>query len=212
MGIPGTGNQWTFQAARPHIMVRHPKNKRRSPPKDPSKRLAGFPKDPENVPLARVRIKEGVQMDQAGFKNTSNRRRGMPVNLKYKKCPKCGAVLSKREIRGIQGRFIDHGKRLQYVQECPKCHQESYHFNLAGNADEGAWIQLDESGNPCKDVEMVLHSFEPFSVAECDNTACLECIFSSEEYAHDGSRYDCPQRKRLMNQGYQANLTAWGAC
>jgi hypothetical protein len=57
---------------------------------------------------------------------------------------------------------------------------------------------------------MVPHSFKPFSVVECDNTSCVECAFSANEYPR--SRQDCPQRKRMMGQGYQSGLAAWGAC
>ncbi|MCQ1534830.1 hypothetical protein FTO70_03815 [Methanosarcina sp. KYL-1] len=129
--------------------------------------------------------------------------------MKYQ-CPKCKEIISDRALRGVQGQHRKSGKKsgLLYFQACPKCGKESYHYNAAGYKDNGSWIELTDSGEPYDFMKepVPYRCFIPTTLAECNNTCCMECTYEME----DLDREECPYRKQLTTVKKQPTLTAFG--
>lgn len=131
--------------------------------------------------------------------------------MKYR-CPKCHEIISDRTLRGVQGQHKKIGKKnvLSYFQACPKCGQESYHYNSEGETDEGSWIKLTDSG---KDYDFMkepvpYHCFVPTTLAECNNTCCLGCTYDIAK--GDVDRSECHYRQLLVAGKKNPGLEAYG--
>jgi len=121
--------------------------------------------------------------------------------MKYQ-CPKCREIISVRALRCVAGRYYQPTRKkrnsgLIYLQACPRCGAESYHYNAAGEIDEGSWITLTDDGRKMDplDEHVHYHDYVPVNLADCSNTGCLECVYDIEKGNLD--RYQCPYRKKL---------------
>jgi ssDNA-binding Zn-finger/Zn-ribbon topoisomerase 1 len=131
--------------------------------------------------------------------------------MKYQ-CPKCNEIISDRALRSVPGQHRKSGKKsgLLYFQACPKCGKESYHYNADGEKDGGSWIELTNSGELYDFMKepVPYRCFVPTTLAECDNTGCLECTFEGAK--GDLDRYECPYRLQLTSGRKNPGLEAFG--
>jgi hypothetical protein len=114
--------------------------------------------------------------------------------MKYK-CPSCGCLISDKKARSVKGRLVQGKKSQTFYRSCPECGKDSKFFNDAGERDSFCWAEFNDKGEPWNFVrDFKAHSFCPVNLAQCENTACFECVYELSERKRDRGRYDCPQR------------------